>query len=302
MSNPHNSRNTARPVREEPLQDVAYAYDGTPEGLLTAVFQAYANREDPQDIAPGNTLQPRLGQTVRTIETDMQLAMRVRKGIQRTCGQTAFEAVLHAALSDDPNTGAIVYRFVRYAMSRRQPHDCARCPKQHRCASIPNCTAASARRSSVLDDLANPAVGALLKLDRAVMNERHRMLQFLRFEHLENGGWFARCSPNASVVPLVMDWFAGRFNTQPFAVLDERHALAGVYEGRGWRLVRTEGADLPAHAPDEELMQAAWKRFYDATAVEARYNPELRRQFMPERFWKDLTEMREGAPGEGLAR
>ncbi|MDY3981145.1 MAG: DUF4130 domain-containing protein, partial [Paraeggerthella sp.] len=199
MSNLHNSRNTARPVREEPLQDVAYAYDGTPEGLLTAVFQAYANREDPQDIAPGNTLQPRLGQTVRTIETDMQLAMRVRKGIQRTCGQTAFEAVLHAALSDDPNTGAIVYRFVRYAMSRRQPHDCARCPKQHRCAGIPNCTAASARRSSVLDDLANPAVGALLKLDRAVMNERHRMLQFLRFEHLENGGWFARCSPNASV-------------------------------------------------------------------------------------------------------
>ena len=36
---------------EEPLAHVAYVYDGTPEGLLTAVFQAYANHEDPEDIA-----------------------------------------------------------------------------------------------------------------------------------------------------------------------------------------------------------------------------------------------------------
>ena len=36
---------------EEPLSHVAYVYDGTPEGLLTAVFQAYANHEDPEDIA-----------------------------------------------------------------------------------------------------------------------------------------------------------------------------------------------------------------------------------------------------------
>ena len=32
---------------EEPLAHVAYVYDGTPEGLLTAVFQAYANHGEP---------------------------------------------------------------------------------------------------------------------------------------------------------------------------------------------------------------------------------------------------------------
>ena len=79
-----------------------------------------------------------------------------------------------------------------------------------------------------------------------------------------------------------MDWFSGRFNTQPFIIFDENHGMAGVYEGRDWYLVRTDEVNLPDKASDEKLMQAAWKRFYDTVAIEARYNPELRRQFMPQ--------------------
>ena len=48
-------------------------------------------------------------------------------------------------------------------------------------------------------------------------------------------------------------------------------------------------------------MQQAWKRFYDTGAVEARYNPELRRQFMPKRFWKNITEMQEDLPGKEIS-
>ena len=36
---------------EEPLAEVAYCHDGSLEGLLSAVFEAYARREDPQDVA-----------------------------------------------------------------------------------------------------------------------------------------------------------------------------------------------------------------------------------------------------------
>ena len=46
---------------EEPLPDVAYAYDGTLEGLLSAVFEAYERREDPQE-APGPPLSPGKGE------------------------------------------------------------------------------------------------------------------------------------------------------------------------------------------------------------------------------------------------
>lgn len=296
------------PAVEQPLANVAYAYDGTPEGLFTAVFQAYANHEDPQDVAPEAVLQPRLGQAVRRIETDEALALRVQRGIKRACGSAAYDAALRASLSDDADAGTVVYRFVRHAMAANRPHDCTGCRKRGRCGGPlgsggPTAAAGCSgkARGSVLNDLAHPAVEPLMRLVRAVGNERHRMLQFLRFEHLENGVWLARCNPTASVVPLVMDWFSGRFNTQPFIVYDEAHNLAGVYEGREWYLVRTGELHVPDRAADEQLMQAAWKRFYRTVAVEARYNPELRRQFMPKRLWKNIVEMQEDLPGSELA-
>ena len=287
---------------EEPRAEVAYCHDGSLEGLLSAVFEAYARREDPQDIARADVLQPRLGQTVRVIETNEEHAVRVRRGIRRACGDAAYDAVKHASLSDHPDAGTIVYRFIRYAMAQNRPHDCSGCKRRGSCGGACGKFACTGKaRRSVLGDLAHPAVEPLHRLARSVMNERHRMLQFLRFEHLENGVWFARCNPAASVIPLLMDWFSGRFNTQPFIIFDEAHNIAGVYEGRDWYLVQTENVDLPDRASEERLMQQAWKRFYDTVAVEARYNLELRRQFMPKRFWKNITEMQEDLPGKEIS-
>ena len=97
-----------------------------------------------------------------------------------------------------------------------------------------------------------------------------------------------------------MSWFAARFNDQPFAIYDEVHHLAGVYEGRDWYLVSTDSFQPPAYASEEDLMQEAWRSFYRTLSVEARYNPELRRQHMPVRYWKNLTEMQETLPGTRL--
>ncbi len=287
---------------EEPLACVAYCHDGSLEGLLSCVFEAYSRHEEPQDIAPESKLQPRLGQTVRFIETDVNRALRVQRGIKKTCGNGAYEAVMHASLSDEADAGIIVFRFIRYAMAANRPHDCRGCKRRGSCGG-PNGKfgCAGKARGSVLGDLAHPSVEPIHRLARSVMNERHRMIQFLRFEHLENDVWLSRCNPSASVVPLLMDWFTGRFNTQPFIIYDETHKLAGVYEGREWYLVRTDDLDVPDPAAEERLMQAAWKRFYRTVAVEARYNPELRRQFMPKRLWKNIIEMHEDLPGKELA-
>ena len=86
----------------EPLGNVAYVHDGTTEGLLSAIFQAYALHEQPEGFSSKARLQPRLGQSVRYIETDAALASRVKAGIVRKAGRDAWDAVLHASLSDDP--------------------------------------------------------------------------------------------------------------------------------------------------------------------------------------------------------
>lgn len=274
----------------------AFVYDGSLEGLLTAIFRAYEQKVVPQDIVRPENLQPRLGQDTIEITSDEELAIRVQKGIHRRCGPRVFDAVKSTSLSDDIYIGTIIYRFLRYALTKNRPADCLKCARQPKCDGL--CT--RERMNGVINDVVHPAVEPFLKANRAVHNERQRIMQFIRFEQLEGNLWFAKCNPKASVVPLIMDWFAGRFNTQPFLIHDEVHKIAGVYEGREWYLATSDTLTLPGRSDDEVIMQQAWKRFYRTIAVESRYNPELRRQLMPKRFWKNITEMKEGLGKEGL--
>lgn len=286
----------------EAYESVAYVYDGSLEGLLSAIFAAYANHADPEDVVPSGQLQPRLGQQVSAIETNVGHAERVARTLRDRCGWKAYCAVRDAALYEGEGAGTAAYRFVRYALDQHKRRDCAGCRKRPSCPGARGQGGCPRLRGRALSDITHPAVEPLHRIQRAVSSECEHVRQFARFEHLRGQGvdvWFARCNPKAAVVPLVMDHFVDRFNVQPFILYDEAHGMAGVYEGTRWYLVRTEGLDelaLPAQAEEERLMQAAWRRFYHSVAVESRYNPELRRHFMPKRFWRNITEMQEEIP------
>ena len=248
---------------------LAYLYDGTLEGLFSAIFAAYERHEDPEDVVPESAFQPRFGQEAFVVATDFGRAVRVRRGIERAAGAASFRCIQRAVLCESAGVGTAVYRFVRYVMAR---------PRERR--SVP-----------VLDELGNPAVAAVVQFEKHAMNEAEYLRQFVRFSHLSNGVWYARCAPNAAVVPLVMGHFSARLNDQAFIIYDERHHMAGVYDGVRWSLVSGDALNVPPEARDESFMQEAWKRFYDTLSIDARYNPELRRHFMPMRLRENLTEM-----------
>ena len=260
-------------IDPEAYCDLAYAFDGTLEGLLTAGFQAYALHEDPADVLQSNALQPRLGQLVRDIPTDVQLAKRVEAGLRRKAGTRAVELCRVVSASDRPDAGTLVYRFIRYAMKEGR---------------------------SCLRQVMHPAVEPMLAERHFLAMEKERLLQFVRFRELEGGLWFAQCNPRGNLVPFVMDHFAGRFNTQAFIIYDEVHHLAGIYDGSGWYLASVNDQAflerLPTEARTEAQMQQAWRLFYRSVSIDARYNPELRTHFMPKRFWKNLTEVQEVLP------
>ena len=262
---------------EEPLRHVAYIYDGSLEGLLCAIFESYVNHEMPEDfIARGNNnsaspLQQRFGQSTRTIETNFDKALRVRNGIVREGGNDSFEAVARASCATNSDTGSVVFRFVHYLMDKQSRRN---------------------RRQNPLNDLANPVISDLMRVRRRVINEEEHMRQFIRFNQLENGLWYARCHPNCNVIPLITGHFFARFSGEPFIIFDETHLLCGVSDGSDWKLV-ADAPNIPCGASKSDMLfEEAWKRFYQALAIDARYHPELRRQFMPARFWKDLPEMK----------
>lgn len=240
-------------------------HDGTLEGFLSCVFDAYALHSWPRDICEARLAVPRLGQTVRDVRTDLVHAGRVRDGLARRAGMRAYRQVLTAFLSDREGREMTLFAYIAKAMEEGE---------------------------DVLSDLACPCVAGTRALVASVMNEREKMFQFLRFEELRGGLYFAHVNPRANVVPIMLGHFVERFNTQPFVIYDETHRLAGVWNGRARSLVLTDGLEVPARTEDEREYQRLWKTFYDSVSNEQRYDPDLRRSFMPKRFWKNMPEMR----------
>jgi len=248
---------------------IVYAFDGTLEGLLTAVFMAYRGHTAPEALRAQTNLQESLLAQTEMVAADEGLAVRVRDGICRRLGPREFERVRIASLSDDPAAPTTIFRYIVMGMDRGP---------------------------GVWNDLSDPTIQAFERLWQSVYDERHRILQFARFSLMEGGVYYSRVNPKANVVPVVMDHFCARFNVQPFVIYDEVHGIAGVWDRASWGLVRTDDLTVPPTAAGEEDCRHLWKTFYDHICNERRYNPRLRTQFMPQRLWRNITEMQPEYP------
>jgi probable DNA metabolism protein len=242
---------------------LVYLYDDTLEGMLTAVFEAFRRKEEPLNIAGEQHLQQSLLCSYIPIHTDIAKAERVKNGVVNTLGARSYENVKQVFLSDDEGKGGVIIRYLLYTM-RTGRKSCAH--------------------------LANPAVNAFEELLGQVGKEAHYMLQFVRFAQLQNGVYFSRIEPRASVVPLIMGHFAARFNVQPFMIHDVRHGLSGVFDTERWWLVDARDFQAPAQTAAEDSFQSLWQTFYDTIAIEERRNPVCQRNFMPKRFWGNMCE------------
>ena len=250
-----------------------YCHDGSLEGLLCVVFEAYARHEAPASICVGTDVQLGFTQELVDVTSDFRLAQRVRAGIERCGGSRAWACVSRAFLSDAPDRDTALFAYIAHIMEHGQRG---------------------------VADAAAPSVARVEQLVTGVLNERERMFQFLRFEELEGGVMFARINPRACVVPLLLGHFHARLGTQPFVIFDEAHGVVGVCDGQASTIVLAESVDVPPRSPDERGYQLLWKRFYDSIANEMRYAPALRRQLMPKRLWRNITELAvvgRGMPG-----
>ncbi|WRS26444.1 TIGR03915 family putative DNA repair protein [Oscillospiraceae bacterium MB08-C2-2] len=244
--------------------NLAYVYDHTFDGFLTAVFEAYDRREVPRVIVPEGQLQLAFGQQTREIETDTAKALRVEKGMTHKLGSLFYHKVWNVFLAGDPEKDTKLYRYIRqgFAMGRR-----------------------------VYNALPEDSVLAVDSLYKKVRNEAHRFNMFLRFSEMEGGVFYAKIAPQHQVLPLIMPHFADRYCVQPFIIHDETHNLAGIFDLNSWHLTETSGITLPDPAAGEIQYRRLWKHFYDAVAIKERTNPRCRMNFMPKRFWKNLTEI-----------
>lgn len=249
-----------------------FIYDKTWEGLLTALFDAYARHSFPDMlIGEGETL-PLFYEDKLEVRSDAAKCDRVWKGLSRRISPLALNSLTAAWLSELPGCDMLLFRYMRQAIDAP---------------------------ATIEYDFGNPVVLEIGKICKRVHTERCHVVQFLRFQKAADGTFFAPIEPIYNVLPLTISYLKDRFSDQPWIVYDVKRCYGYYNDLKEIRPISFE--EKPEHlvtgrldesliSEDELYFQKLWKEYFNAIAIKERMNPRLHRQLMPARFWKYLPE------------
>ncbi len=239
--------------------------DGSFEGLLCAIFKAYADKTPPDAIEPSGRGQRELFEQPVSITTDTAIADRVWQGLKKHLGTRRRRKLLDAFLSGHTGVETLIYRLVAEAIAAR-------------------------RGPSGTTHLS--ALIQIDKLSRRVRLEAHRMKGFIRFEQTGDDGYLALVAPRYDVLPLVRRHFEARFADQRWIIYDTRRDYGLGHDGRHTQALQADVTALATSCRNdhERLCQTLWQRYYTAVNVQARNNPRLHASKLPRRYWRHLTE------------
>ena len=247
-------------------------YDGSFEGFLTVIFECYARKLSPIDIGVEKAFQKKIFAQKELIVTCPEKAERVWKGLQNKLHKRNKELPLFSFLSEAPGIEVKLFRFI--------------------CRTFDS-------DFSIETDYADRDVLELKQLERKVMRETLRILQFLRFQKTNDGVFFAGIEPRYDVMPFTIKHFTNRFADQRWLIYDVKRDYGVYYDlknthevvlsDKSFSSINGKVADNILQEGEKEY-QALWKNYFDSINIEERKNLKLQRQHMPQRFWKFLPE------------
>jgi len=247
-------------------------YDGSFDGLLTAIFEIYEYKfSDAEIVAEQKEFQQNIFERRHTVYTDSEKAQRVLKKLEAAIGKNGIRQLLMVFLSEKPDRERLIFSAVRQSILY---------PKKN-----------------ILNNLADPDIISIAKTVKSVGRESHRMTAFVRFEKLQDESFFAKIEPDFNVLPLVANHFKRRYQDQKWMIFDLRRNYGVYWDFSEVHYFMPEEAQLPAfrnsenlHHDEEKAYQKMWQRYFVKTGIEARKNMKLHIQWVPKRYWKYLTE------------
>ena len=238
-----------------------YVYDGTFDGLLSVIFEAYRRRRPPTRIVRRPLEQAVFFEETIEVTTEDRKARRVENGLRRASEPDVAERCYHAFRADAPDVEMTLFRYAQVVFTP------------------PEGAEAGAWLAPVLE---------VERLAGRVRHEIHRMHAFVRFEQTEGGLYVARVAPAADVLDLAAPHFEQRYPSMRWLIADERRRYAMHYDGTALRRLDV----LPGNATAEEEAdyQKLWRGYFRATTIAERRNLKLHRRNLPRRYWRYLTE------------
>ncbi|RZJ74740.1 MAG: DNA metabolism protein [Flavobacterium sp.] len=252
---------------------VIYVFDGSFEGLLTAVFDFYDQKPGEVQLVWDRLHQPTMLEESVFIDNDEEKAKRVWTGLCKKMGKDWQQIFYKTHLSEDAQTFQDLFNLARYIFDNP----------------------AGAEKN-----FGNPYVMAISKMERKISRERHRMKAFIRFQKTADGMYYCPIEPDFNVLPLVATFFKNRYADQQWIIYDVKRKYGLYYDLHKVTEITyefvanidTKKTVLPAELLDtkEELASLLWKDYFNSVNIPARKNMKLHIQHVPKRYWKYLNE------------
>ena len=285
-----------------------YVFDGTMDGLLTAVFDAFALKESPETVLTEGDALPLFCERTYTVHTDEEKARRVWAGLEKQLSREALKLISVSWLSELPELNGHLFRYICKVFT--PPLTPPLKGAGNTCGFPPPTRGVRGGHNSLPPtggvgggyNFADPDVLAVTNIARRVLHEQLRMKQFIRFQKAKDGTYLAVVSPDHNVLPLVIDHFQDRFNDQQWLIYDARRHYGYHYDGdKTIRITFEDETALPFNlsngkldesvlSSDDQLLQDLWRTYFKAICIRERLNPRKQLNDMPRRYWKYMTE------------
>ncbi len=235
------------------------------EGIFSAVYAAwemkYGHENTSIQVLQQEYVMPELFSEYILLQPDSVKAEKVLRTIRRQCCPLVYERLFHAACSDAEDKADVIYRYIQMALKMG---------------------------NGVLNHLTDPAVVRVMELSRAVGNERHHYVGFLRFIEIPGNILLGRYEPKGRLTELIMPHFADRFPEEKFVIWDVGRNVAGVHiPGQEYIMVsltEQEKQHLMKYSEDNLDAENLWKTFVESISIKERENKKLQRNNIPLHF------------------
>lgn len=245
-------------------------YDGSFNGYLTAIFQAFEQKLLLADIQKEEQAQRGLFSDAEMVYTEIDKAKRVWNGIQKK-NHTAMKNVYFAFLSEKKGIELLLYRYIQKLFSKTE-----------------------LLHLNFSDD----HVLKVAQLAKSVGREKHRMEAFVRFQLTKDGIYFSTIEPDFDVLPLISKHFKSRYADQQWLIYDVKRKYGIYYDLNSVELISLDLKEVHVNKATKSAVftaseyeyQDLWNNYFKSTTIASRVNMKLHIQHVPKRYWKYLSE------------
>ncbi len=264
---------------------IDYLYDGSFEGFLTCVHNHYY-KDKAAGIFEERVYQSNMLHPFEVVDTDYPKYQKVYNAINEKAGNEGMVLVYRSFLADAGGKEKDILDYLVMAFKHGK------------------------KINGIFSD---PKINALRALETKVTAEQHRLLGLLRFSELarslsfqedsllptqriQEAILYAEVEPDHNVIELLASHFADRYKNEAFIIHDTYREKAVFYSHNRWD-VRPLARDFKEQVvqqgwQSESIYEALWKSYFQSIAIKERTNPRCQKNFMPVRYWKNLTELK----------